>query len=234
MFVMERYSVINEKRKREIVLLRGSGCVYKKCTFCDYYTDSSKDNEDNFKLNREVLCRVTGEYGDLEVINSGSVFELDQKTLELIKEVCLEKKISTIHFEAHYLYKDKIADLRKSFSDFNLKMKLGLETFDYDLRENKLKKGIAEKAPEIISKGFDEANFLFGIRGQTVKTMEKDIQLGLKYFERICLNIMCENSSPVLPDNDVIKDFKDKLYPIYKDDPGIDILINNTDFGVGN
>ena len=234
MFAMERYSVINEKRKREIVLLRGSGCIYKKCTFCDYYTDSSKNDEENFNLNREVLSRVTGEYGDLEVINSGSVFELDQKTLELIKEVCLEKRITTIHFEAHYLYKDKIADLRKSFSDFQLKMKLGLETFDYDLRENKLKKGIAEKAPEIISKEFDEANFLFGISGQTVETMEKDIQLGLKYFERICLNIMCDNSSSVLPDNSVIKAFKDKLYPIYKDDPRIDILISNTDFGVGD
>ncbi|MDE6724611.1 MAG: radical SAM protein [Ruminiclostridium sp.] len=231
---MERYSVINEKRKREIVLLRGRGCVYKKCTFCDYYTDSSKDNEENLKLNREVLSRVTGKFGDLEVINSGSVFELDQKTLKLIKEVCLEKRITTIHFEAHYLYKDKIADLRKSFSDFQLKMKLGLETFDHDLRENKLKKGIPEKSPEVISKEFDEANFLFGISGQTAETMERDIQLGLKYFERICLNIMCENSSSVLPDNDVIKAFKDKLYPIYKDNPRIDILISNTDFGVGD
>lgn len=234
MFVMERYSVINEKRKREIVLLRGSGCVYKKCTFCDYYTDSGKDNEENFKLNRGVLSRVTGKYGDLEVINSGSVFELDTKTLELIKKVCLEKSISIVHFESHYLYKDKIADLRKSFSDFQLKMKLGLETFDYDLRENKLKKGIIEKDPEVISKEFDEANFLFGISGQTVETMEKDIQLGLKYFERICLNIMCENSSAVLPDNDVIKAFITELYPIYKDNQRIDILINNTDFGVGD
>ncbi len=234
MFVMERYSVITEKRKREIVLLRGSGWVYKKCTFCDYYTDSSKNNEENFKRNCEVLSRVTGKYGDLEVINSGSVFELDPKTLELIKKVCLEKRISVIHFESHYLYKDKIADLRKSFSDFQLKMKLGLETFDYDLRENKLKKGIIEKAPEVISKEFDEANFLFGISGQTVETMKKDIQLGLKCFERICLNIMCENTSLVSPDNDVIKAFIKELYPIYKDDRRIDILINNTDFGVGD
>lgn len=30
---MERYSVINEKRKREIVLLRGSGCAYKSAFF---------------------------------------------------------------------------------------------------------------------------------------------------------------------------------------------------------
>ncbi|MCI9032099.1 MAG: hypothetical protein HFK09_06235 [Clostridia bacterium] len=46
-------------------------------------------------------------------------------------------------------------------------MKLGLETFDYDLRENVLKKGIPDFSPEIISRHFDEANFLFGISGQT-------------------------------------------------------------------
>lgn len=231
---MERYGIITQKRKREIVLLRGRGCVYKKCTFCDYYTDSSKNDEENFKLNREALSRVTGEYGDLEVINSGSVFELDINTLDLIREVCREKNIWVIHFEAHYLYKNKIPELRKSFSDYQLKMKLGLETFDYDLREKKLKKGIPENAPEIISEGFDEANFLFGLTGQTAESMERDIQLGLKYFERICLNIMCQNSSSVAPDNDVIKCFIKELYPRYKNDPRIDILINNTDFGVGD
>lgn len=77
---MERYNIIEEKNKREIVLLRGSGCVYKKCTFCDYYSDSCKDPGENFALNRAVLQFVTGKYGDLEVINSGSVFE-DRKSV---------------------------------------------------------------------------------------------------------------------------------------------------------
>ena len=129
---MERYNIISEKNKREIVLLRGSGCVYKKCTFCDYYTDSCKNPQENYLLNQSVLEQVTGQYGNLEVINSGSVFELDEKTLDLIKSICHEKKISTIHFESHYLYRKKIPDLRKYFSEFDLKMKLGLEAFDYD------------------------------------------------------------------------------------------------------
>lgn len=231
---MERYGIINNKRKREIVLLRGKGCVYKKCRFCDYYYDGSKNSAENFKLNREVLSKVTGEYGDLEVINSGSVFELDDNTLKLIKKVCREKNISVIHFESHYLYRDRIAALRTEFSDFQLKMKLGLETFDYALRENILKKGIAENSPKIISEGFDEANFLFGITGQTAETMEADIQLGLAFFERICLNIMCKNSTEVTPDSDVINSFIKDIYPCYVNNPRIDILLNNTDFGVGD
>ncbi len=230
---MERYSEITQKQKREIVLLRGYGCVYRKCTFCDYHLDSLKDGAKNFELNKSVLDKVTGKYGDLEVINSGSVFELDGDTLAYIKKVCREKGIKTIHFEAHYLYNDKIPALRKEFKEFGLKMKLGLETFDYDLREGVYKKGIDERDPEVISKNFDEANFLFGLKGQSLQSMRRDIELGLEYFERICVNIMCRNTTAVLPDKEVISEFERHIYPVYRDNPRVDVLINNTDFGVG-
>lgn len=231
---MERYAKILAKRPREIVLLRGSGCVYKKCAFCDYYTDSCKDAEANFMLNGQVLSNVTGEFCELEVINSGSVFELDNDTLALIKRVCYQKNIKTIHFESHYLYRDRIPALREEFSDFSLKMKLGLETFDNDFREKVLKKGINEADIKTICRDFDEANFLFGIKGQSVASMRRDIELGLENFERICVNVMCKNSTSIAPDGEVINAFLQEIYPKYKDDDRVDILINNTDFGVGD
>ena len=234
LFVMERYNKITEKRKREIVLLIGKGCVYKKCTFCDYHLDKCSDSKQCFELNRSVLENVTGEFGELEVINSGSVFELDQNTLSLIQSICRRKNISVIHFESHYLYRHKIPSLRRDFSDFTLKMKLGLETFDSGLRENLLKKGISDTDPKIISESFDEANFLFGIAGQSAASMENDIKTGLANFERICINIMCPNSTPIAPDKKVIEAFMTELYPKYRDNRRIDILISNTDFGVGD
>lgn len=232
--IMNRYSVIEEKNKREIVLLRGLGCVYRKCPFCDYYNDSNTDVEANFTVNQSALSQVTGAYGDLEVINSGSVFELDEKTVNAIMSTCRQKNIHTIHFESHYLYRDRIPKLREKFSGFQLKLKLGLETFDYDFRENVLKKGIPDKDPEIISTNFDEANFLFGLKGQSLASMSRDMELGLACFERICVNIMCQNTSSVMPDRQVIQAFAEKLYPLYKSHERIDILLNNTDFGVGD
>ena len=115
--IMQRYGIINEKNPREIVLLRGSGCVYKKCSFCDYHLDKCSDEAENFALNSSVLSKVTGQYGDLEVINSGSVFELDEKTLDLISEICHQKNIHTIHFEAHYLFRKRIPEIRERFGD---------------------------------------------------------------------------------------------------------------------
>ena len=216
------------------MLLRGSGCAYKKCVFCDYHLDKCADVIANYSLNKSVLEKVTGIYSDLEVINSGSVFELDCDTLSLIKDVCARRAIKTLHFEAHYMYRNMIAGLRKQFDGIDVKMKLGLETFDYDMREKRLAKGIDEHDPSVICRGFDEANFLFGISGQTVESMSDDISLGLKHFERICVNLMCENSTDIKPDRDVISAFMREIYPLYLYDPRVDILVNNTDFGVGD
>ena len=63
--------------------------------------------------------------------------------------------------------------------------------------------------------------------------MKHDIETGLTYFERVCVNIMVENSTKIKPNAEVIKLFMQELYPLYKDNERIDILIENTDFGVG-
>ena len=161
-----RYSVIEDKNPREIVMLVGDGCKWRKCRFCDYHLDSSLDIEANYKINKEVLEQVTGLYNELEVINSGSFVDLDEKTISLIKKICLEKNIKTIHFECHYMHKDAVKEFKKKFENISVEciIKLGLETFDYNLRENILIKGIEEKNPKEIAKYFDEINLLQGRR----------------------------------------------------------------------
>lgn len=230
-----RYSVIEEKNPREIVMLVGDGCKWRKCRFCDYHLDSSKDIEANFKINQEVLSHVTGLYGELEVINSGSFVDLDEGTIHLIKEICIEKNIKEIHFECHYMHKEDVKAFKQSFLDIGVRpiIKLGLETFDYKLREEILIKGIDEKNPAEIAKYFDEINLLQGILGQNAESMIRDIEMGLQYFERVCVNIMVENAMPIKPEPKVIGEFMKYVYPKYKNHDRVDILLNNTDFGVG-
>lgn len=230
-----RYSKITEKNPREIVMLVGNGCKWRKCRFCNYHLDSSPDEKMNFLINKEALLQVTGLYHELEVINSGSFVDLDNNTIELIKDICKEKKIDIIHFECHWMHKDVVKDFKKMFEKIGVKtiIKLGLETFDYDFRESVLVKGIDEKEPEEIAKYFDEINLLQGIKGQTKVSMINDIDIGLEYFSRVCVNIMVENGMPVTPDRNVIEEFMKDVYPKYKDNERVDILIENTDFGVG-
>ncbi len=232
---MQRYGIITEKNPREIVLLRGSGCRWRRCRFCDYHLDFSKDAEANYRLNKDVLSHVTGVYGKLEVINSGSFSDLDSSTMEEIKALCLSKQITQIHFECHWKDREAIPALRKSFENLGIqvKVKTGVETFDTLFRESYLDKGIDESSPEKIAALFDECCLLFGIPGQTAESMLRDIEAGLSHFERVCINIMTENNSPIKPDPTVIKVFEKDVRPAFLDNPRVDILMENTDFGVG-
>ncbi|MGL6024295.1 MAG: radical SAM protein, partial [Cetobacterium sp.] len=62
-----RYSKIENKNKREIVLLKGLPCKYGKCKFCNYIEDNSENLEEIDRVNKETLEEVTGEFGALEV-----------------------------------------------------------------------------------------------------------------------------------------------------------------------
>lgn len=230
-----RYSVITEKNPREIVMLRGRGCVWKRCRFCDYHLDKSQDEKENFELNKEQLMKITGCYHKLEVINSGSFVDLDEETISLIEKVCVEKNITEVHFECHWMHREAVPAFRERFAKkgITLKLKIGVETFDMLFRESYLVKGIDTDSPVEIAKYFDEVCLLQGIPGQTVESMKQDIETGLAFFERVCVNIMVENRMPIKPDPRVIKQFREHLYPIYIDNPRVDVLMENTDFGVG-
>ena len=233
--IMDRYSVIDEKNKREIILLRGSGCLWRRCRFCDYHLDSSKKQSDNDQLNRLELNKVTGIYQKLEVINSGSFVDLSPVTMKWIKEVCLDKNIKEVHFECHWLHRDKVASLKEEFKKIGIivKVKIGVETFDALFRECYLDKGITTENPIEIASYFDECCLLQGIPGQNYDSMIQDIEIGLKYFERICINIMQENGKAIKPDPKVIEIFATKIYPQYIENQRVDILMENTAFGVG-
>ncbi len=232
---MERYSVITEKNPREIVLLRGSGCKWKRCTFCDYHLDYSENQEENFSLNKIVLDRVRGTYGRLEVINSGSFCDLDGKTMDLILDICKRKNISVVHFECHFIHRKDVYYLKELFAkeDITVKIKTGVETFDVDYRERVMKKGFGNASPEEIRSFADEVCLLFGLKGQTKESMLSDIEKGLKYFDRVCINIMNDNTTDVKPCKEVIKTFTEDIAPLYIDNSRVDILMENTDFGVG-
>lgn len=232
---LTRYSEITEKNRREIVLLRGSGCKWRRCTFCDYHLDFSPDEDRNFALNQEILKKITGKYQKLEVINSGSFVDLDAKTVSLILDTCIEKKITELHFECHWMHRDAIPALRRTFEThgIQIKLKIGVETFDSQYREQVLHKGIDETAPAKIAACFDEVCLLFGLDSQTEDSMRCDIETGLANFERVCINIMAENTTSVRPNPSVIDIFMKKIYPIYQADDRVDILLDNTDFGVG-
>ena len=203
---MERYSHILEKDKREIVLLKSRPCIWGKCSFCDYIEDNDVNQNENKKINDEVLNNVTGQYGVLEVINSGSFFELPDETIDRIHKIIVEKKIKRLYIEAHYLYKKKIKALREKFK-IEIIVKTGIETFDDEMRNNILNKNVHFDKIEEILEDFDSPCLMVGIQGQTKEMIRKDIEILTKYFDHGTINIYRNNSTPIKRDEELIKWF---------------------------
>ena len=229
---MERYSHILEKDKREIVLLKSRPCIWGKCSFCDYIEDNDIDQNENKKINDEVLNKITGQYGVLEVINSGSFFELPDETIERIYKIIGEKKIKRLYIEAHYLYKKKIKALREKFK-IEIIVKTGIETFNDEMRNNVLNKNVHFDKIEEILEDFDSPCLMVGIQGQTKEMIRKDIEILTKYFDHGTINIYRNNSTPIKRDEELIKWF-DEEYHDLKNNRKYDYLGITTDFGVGD
>ena len=227
---MERYALIHTVLPREFVLLQGMGCRWKRCIFCDYHGDVSSEP---FAVNKEVLAQVQGVYGVLDVINSGSAMELDEQTVEMIKQVVKEKKIHTLWFETHYMYKNQLAKFAEQFDGVEVKFRCGVESFDGKLRQ-RWKKGMAVSVTaEDVAKYFQGVCLLCCTEGDNKSRILSDIALAEQYFEYASVNIFCENTTAVKRDEELAKWFVEQVYPTLKQSKKIEILINNTDLGVG-
>ena len=228
-----RYSKIENKNKREIVLLKSFPCKYGKCKFCNYIEDNSTDELEIDKINLETLQEVTGEFGALEVINSGSVFELPIKTLERIREVVHNKNIKLLYFEIYYGYKNRLDEIREFFKGIDIRFRMGMETFDNNFRINSYGKNFKIDTLEIeeLSKKLYSVCLLICVKGQTKEMIKKDIELGLKYFKSITVNIFINNGTEVERDEELVKWFVEN-YNQLQEDPRVELLIDNKDLGV--
>lgn len=227
---MQRYSLITEKFPREFLLLQGTGCRWEKCTFCDYHIDRS---DSPFETNRKVLEQVTGEYGVIDIINSGSAMELDGKTIEMIKDIVQSKGIKTIWFEAHYMYRNRLDEFAAQFAPATVKFRCGVESFDAALRSSWAKGIPASVTVADVAKHFKGVCLLCCTVGDTKERIVSDIATAKKHFEYFSVNLFCNNTTAVKRDEELAAWFVKELYPTLKDDKQVEVLVENIDLGVG-
>ncbi len=227
---MQRYAQIKTKFPREFVLLQGKGCRWRRCTFCDYHTDTSNDP---YTINRKVLQQVTGEYGTLDVINSGSAIELDNDTIALLQEIIHNKKIDTVWFEMHWMYRYRLHEFAQQFAPAQVKYRCGIESFDGTLRKQ-WNKGIpSDVTAQDVARYYDGVCLLCCTEGDTRQRIVQDIELAQTHFEYTSVNIFNNNSTTIRQDKNLAQWFINEIYPTLKNNDKIEVLIENTDLGVG-
>lgn len=227
---MERYSVIHTIMPREFVLLQGGGCRWGKCSFCDYHNDVS---ENPFAVNSEVLQQVTGCYGVLDVINSGSAMELDDETIAMINSVVKEKQIHTLWFEAHYMYRHRLEEFAARFAPAAVKFRCGIESFDGEQRKQWNKGVPLTVTPADVARYFQGVCLLCCTEGEDFERIAADVDIAERYFEYYSVNLFCDNSSGLKRDEALVARFMDELYPRLLRSQKAEVLLGNTDLGVG-
>lgn len=114
-----------------------------------------------------------------------------------------------------------------------IKFRCGIETFDPELRK-RWNKGVPESVTaEEVARYFQGVCLLCCTEGETRERIVRDIELAREHFEYFSVNVFCDNTTKIKRDSELVEWFVREVYPTIKDDPRIEVLIDNTDLGVG-
>ena len=108
-----------------------------------------------------------------------------------------------------------------------------METFDNPYRTQVLKKNflLDEEKLEILKDKIYCICLLVGMKGQTKEMIRKDIEMGLKYFRQITVNIFVNNGTVVKRDEELCKWIVEE-YKNLPDNPKVEMLLDNRALGV--
>jgi len=227
-----RYGRYPHKRAREVVLLRGLPCVWSRCSFCDYIADNTTDAELIRRTAEEELAKVTGEFGRLMVINSGSVQELPIGVRERIRDLIRARRIREFYTESYWAYR-KDYEATRRFFEVETHLFLGVETFDDGVRNGLLNKAMHWSGPEEVASYTDSINLMVGVRGQSRDMVRRDVDIMLTQFRYGIVSLFSENTKSAGIMDTRIKDWFLEEFDWLKREERVDVLAENTAFGVG-
>lgn len=227
-----RYAVVEGTFARQIVLLKGKPCSYGKCKFCNYTLDNDLDTEKCIKFNHEILKNVTNDSCILEVINSGNVFDLPKETLAQIKDICIKKEIKILYFESYLNELKNFAEIRNYFNMVEIRFRIGLETYDDRFRKVLGKGFIVANQIDRLKANYYSACLMVCIKGQTRDQILNDLTQVQKDFTTATINVFVTNGTGFETDFKLKEWFLKEIYPTIKDNPQLEILVDNKDLGV--
>jgi len=229
---LQRYARITKSGiPREIIILKAFPCKWGKCSFCDYIHDNSIDAAEIDLVNAAAIQNVVGDLNNLQVINSGSCFEIPPGSMQKLKKKVAEKGIARLIFESHWMYRHRLDEIREFFK-IPVMFITGIETFDDEFRNLVLKKAITFSSVSEVAAIFDSVCLMVGMQGQTREMIKKDIDIVMQNFKHATINLYNDNSTRIRADHELQAWFR-KEYAWLAHEKKVDVLFEITDFGVG-
>ncbi len=177
------------------------------------------------------------EYMPKKFYSLGAVTECDSfESIYTTVKKLYKKDIKILYFEIFYSYLSRLNEIIDYFNEkkkVEVRFRTGIESFDNDFRKKIYNKNIFldEKKLEELSEKIYSVCLLIATQGQTKEMIKKDIEIGLKYFKAVTINIFVDNGTAVKRDVELVKWFVQDMKHLFNDDR-IEILIDNKDLGV--
>ena len=131
------------------------------------------------------------------------------------------------------MYRHRLQEFAAQFAPATVKFRCGIESFDGKQR-TEWNKGIAESVqPEDVARYFDGVCLLCCTEGDSRQRILSDIATAKQYFEYASVNVFNNNTTNIKQDKELAQWFENEVYPALINDNCIEVLINNTDLGVG-
>ena len=217
---------------REVVLLKGLPCVWGRCAFCDYIDDNTADEAWIRRVADESLAQVTGEFGRLQLVSSGSIQELPPGVWEQVRGLLKARGIGEFWTESYWAYRGRYAEARRFF-EVDTHLFLGVETFDDGLRNGVLNKSMHWSGPDEAAALTDSICLMVGFRGQTRAMVRRDIDLLLTKFRYGIVNLFTPNRRSAGLMDEELKAWFAEEFAWLASHPNVDVLWKNTDLGGG-
>jgi hypothetical protein len=217
---------------REVVLLKGLPCVWGRCAFCDYVDDNTTDEAWIQRVADENLAQVTGEFGRLQLVSSGSIQELPPGVWEQVRGLLKTRGIREFWTESYWAYRGRYAEARRFF-EVDTHLFLGVETFDDGLRNGVLNKSMHWSGPDEVATLTDSICLMVGFRGQTRAMVRRDIDLLLTKFRYGIVNLFTPNRRSARLMDEELKAWFAEEFAWLASHPNVDVLWKSTDLGVG-
>lgn len=192
---MKRYGFY---KGREVLLLQSLGCVWNRCTFCEYCLDNEKNAVKCHHINEQVINQITGRTGIVEVIDSGSFFELPVESLLALAVQCEKKGVKELRVETHDMYRKSFPMLDQMMMKYGItvKYRCGIESFDEYVREQVLNKGYGKNIQTAKDlKEYSYINLLVGFEGDDIARIREDIEKAKQgHFDGVTINVFDRNN----------------------------------------
>ena len=108
-----------------------------------------------------------------------------------------------------------------------------IKHLDIQFKQQVIFKNANFKTVDEVKESFQSVCLLVGIKGQTKEMIKRDINLVLENFKYATINVFINNTTDVKRDEELVQWFTDN-FKYLEDYQYIEVLYNNTDFGVGD